>query len=194
MKRVVRHAPSARRESRRVFLKTGIVGTLALSGAGLVGRLAQAVDPLADRYAFFRASDLALARAVLMAFLEAELPREPAGRSASIDEALAVADRYFSSFTPAVQAEALQAFDLLGVGLVRRWVAGVSAPWESASAREVNAFLESFRTSRFDTLRQIYRLLEGVATVGWYGRPASWPPLGYPGPVRIERPRGEAPL
>jgi hypothetical protein len=185
---------SVRRESRRRFLKTGILGALALSSAGLVGRWRGASASTADSFAFFRASDIALARAVLESFVEAGLPKQPAERRAAIDDALAVADRYFSAFSPAVQAEALQAFDLLNLWFVRRWIAGVSEPWESAPAQEVNAFLESFRASRFDTLRQIYRLLEGVATVGWYGRPASWPQLGYPGPMQIERPRSEAPL
>ncbi len=181
-------------ESRRRFLKTGILGSLALIGAGLAGRWARATESLANPYAFFRGTDIPLARAVLTSFVESALSQEPAAHAAAIDEALAVADRYFSSFSPAVQADALQAFDLLNLWLVRRWFAGVSAPWESASAQEVNAFLESFRVSRLDTFRQIYRLLEGVATVGWYGRPASWPQLGYPGPVQIARPKGEAPL
>ena len=187
-------APPMRCESRRRFLKTGVLGALALSGASFVGRSARASEQSAGSYAFFRGTDIALARAVLTSFVEAGLPKDPAARAAAIDEALAVADRYFSSFSPAVQADALQAFDLLNSWLVRRWIAGVRAPWESASTQEVNAFLEGFRTSRLDTLRQIYRLLEGMATVGWYGRPASWPQLGYPGPVQIARPNGEAPL
>jgi len=186
--------PPMRCESRRRFLKTGVLGALALSGASFVGRWARASEQSAGSYAFFRGTDIALARAVLTSFVEAGLPKDPAARAAAIDEALVVADRYFSSFSLAVQADALQAFDLLNSWLVRRWIAGVSAPWESASTQEVSAFLEGFRTSRFDTFRQIYRLLEGMATVGWYGRPASWPQLGYPGPVQIARPNGEAPL
>ncbi len=182
------------RESRRRFLATAFLGGLALSGAGLAGRRVRAAEPPASPYAFFRASDIALARAVFESFFEAELPKDPGARGAAIGDALAVADRYFSSFSPAVQADARQAFDLLNLWIVRRWVAGVSAPWESAPAQEVSAFLENFRVSRFDTPRQIFRLLEGVATVGWYGRPAAWPRLGYPGPVRIDRPGGEAPL
>ena len=182
------------RESRRRFLETGILGALALSGAGLLGRWTAAFGQPANSYAFFRGADIALARAVLRSFLDSGLPKEPAARGAAIDDALEVADRYFSSFSPAVQADALQAFDLLDLWLVRRWIAGVSSPWESASAQQVNAFLENFRVSRLDTLRQIYRLLEGVATVGWYGQPAAWAQLDYPGPITIERPRGEAPL
>jgi hypothetical protein len=183
-----------RRESRRRFLKTGILGALALSGASVAGRWARAFGRRANSYAFLRDTDIALARAVFQSLLEAALPKRPAERSAAIDESLVVADRYFSSFSPAVQADALQAFDLLNLWLVRRWIAGVSEAWESASAQEVNAFLENFRVSRFDTLRQIYRLLEGMAAVGWYGQPAAWAQLGYPGPIKIERPKGEAPL
>ncbi|HEX7929166.1 MAG TPA: hypothetical protein VF678_16340, partial [bacterium] len=89
---------------------------------------------------------------------------------------------------------AQQAFDLLNLSVVRWLVAGVSSPWASASADQVNAFLEGFRTSMFATKRQIFQLLDGVATVGWSGQKASWAALGYQGPPQFARPTGEKPL
>ncbi|MDH4189830.1 MAG: hypothetical protein OEW21_06465 [Betaproteobacteria bacterium] len=190
---LVRREPASRRQ----FLKTGLVGSLALVSAGVAGRwlirtaYAEMSEPALG---FLRPRDRALVRAITAAFLDGVLPREAALRRQTVEQAILGADRYFSTFAPAVQAEALGAFDLLNLWLGRRLVAGVSEPWERAKAEEVNRFLESFRTSGFDTFRQIYRLLEGIATVGWYGLPASWPQLGYPGPVQIARPKGDAPL
>jgi hypothetical protein len=194
--------PSARgpawRTSRRQLLKTGLAGTCALAAAGWAtgwaGGWTSRSAWAAAGGTFIRAQDEALARAVIQAFVGWALPADPSARKAAVEEALGTADAYFASFTPAVQAEAQQAFDLLNIGLVRWLVAGVSNPWESASAQQVNGFLESFRTSRFAMLRQIFQLLEGVATVGWYGQRASWAALGYPGPPQFNRPTGEKPL
>jgi len=187
-------AHPAWRTSRRQLLKTGMAGTVTLATAGWWAGYTSRPVWAAAGGTFIRAQDEALARAVIQAFVGWTLPQDPAARKAAVDEAVRTADAYFASFTPAVQAEAQQAFDLLNIGLVRWLVAGVSDPWESASAAQVNAFLESFRTSRFAMLRQIFQLLEGVATVGWYGQQASWAALGYPGPPRFARPTGEKPL
>ncbi len=185
---------AAWRPSRRQLLKTGLLGTLSLAAAGWSARWLSGTALAATERAFIRSQDEALARAVIQAFVGWAMPQEPTARRAAVDQALLSADAYFASFSPAVQEEAQQAFDLLNLTLVRWLVAGVWSPWESASAAEVNAFLEGFRTSRFAMLRQIFQLLEGVATVGWFSQPASWAAIGYPGPPQLRRPTGEQPL
>jgi hypothetical protein len=143
--------------------------------------------------AFFRAKDLPLGRAVVAAFLDWTLPAGSAAREEAVTRTLAAADRYFSSFSPAVQAEALQAFDVLNLAPVR-WLGGLWSSWESASPGEVNRYLEGLRTGRFSLGRQLFQLLAGVATVGWYSQPLSWAAIGYPGPPDLPHPSGERPL
>ena len=187
---------AALRPSRRQLLKTGALAALGLWGAGLAGRWLPASAWAADGaqgWAFFRPKDISLARAVVRSFLDWTLPAHPAAREEAVTRTLAAADRYFSSYTPAVQAEALQAFDLLLLAPVR-WLGGLWSPWESASPAEVNRFLEGLRTGRLSLARQVFRFLEGMATVGWYGQPAAWPAIGYPGPPNVPRPAGERPL
>ncbi|MFI5401193.1 MAG: hypothetical protein ACHQZQ_09105, partial [SAR324 cluster bacterium] len=133
------------------------------------------------------------ARAVISSFLDWTLPADPAARDEAVARTISAADRYFSSYTPAVQAEALQALDLVGLAPVR-WLGGLWSPWESASPGSVNRFLERLRTGRLSLARQVFRFLEGMATVGWYGQPAAWPAIGYPGPPNVPRPSGERPL
>jgi hypothetical protein len=180
--------------TRRQLLKTGFAGTAALAAAGWYAGFTASPVLASGGRVFIRPQDEALARAVIQAFVGWTLPADPGARKAAMEEALRTVNAYFGSFSPAVQEEAQQAFDLLNIAPVRWLVAGVSDPWERAAPEQVNAFLESFRTSRFATLRQIFQLLEGVATVGWYGQQASWAALGYGGPPQFPRPTGEKPL
>jgi hypothetical protein len=174
------------------LLQVGFLGSLALSSAGFLAALmgrAQAQAALA----FFRPEDEPLARGVIRSLLAGILPADPGAGARAAEAALRTSDRYFSALSPAVQAEARQALDLLNLAPVR-WLGGVWSPWEAATVGQINGFLERLRTSRFTTARQLYLLLAGVATVGWYGQPASWPGIGYPGPPVVERPQGENPL
>jgi hypothetical protein len=182
--------------SRRQVLRTGLLGALALWGGGLTDGWLPSRAWAADEGAgltFFRAKDLAMVRAVMASFLDWALPSAPAARQEALKGAVGAADRYFSTFTPAVQAEYRQAFDLLGLAPVR-WLGGLWSAWDAAPAASVNAYLEGLRTGRLGLSRQLFLLLEGVAVAGWYSQPASWVALGYPGPPAPARPSGERPL
>jgi hypothetical protein len=195
---------AAWRPSRRVLLQTGVLGALGLWGASVVARgvapaaAAEGAAPAGAAgneaaLAFFRAKDGPLARAAIEALLDWTLPSGPAARGEAVEGALLAADRYFASYTPAVQDEARQALDLLELAPVR-WLGGLWSDWGVAEPAAVNRYLERLRTSRLSLLRQVYRLLEGIATVGWYSQPVAWPGIGYPGPPSVPRPAGEAPL
>jgi len=184
------------RASRRQLLKIGAWASLGLWGAGIGGQWLPRTVWAADAppgLAFFRTKDLPLVRAVTGAFLDWALPADSTARQEAVTRTISAADRYFSSFTPAVQAEALQAFDLLNFAPVR-WLGGVWSGWDSASSSQVNRYLEGLRTGRLSLSRQVFQLLAGVATVGWYSLPASWAAIGYPGPPNPPRPTGERPL
>jgi hypothetical protein len=181
------------RPSRRELLKVGLLGSLALTGAGYVGGFVARAQAAQGKLAFFRPGDEALARAVIRSFLSGILPAEPAANRQAVEESLATTDRYFAALSPATQGEAQQALGLMNLAPVR-WLLGVWSPWASAGEAQVNAALEALRTSRLATARQIFQLLSAMATVGWYGQPASWAAIGYPGPPTVPRPRGEKPL
>ena len=180
------------RPSRRELFKVGWLVSLALAGAGSVGGfVARAQEQ--GRLVFFRPGDEALARAVIRSFLSGILPAEAAANRQAVEQTLAAADRYFAALSPATQGEARQALGLVSLAPVR-WLLGVWSPWTRAGEAQVQAALEALRTSRFVTARQIFQLLSGMATVGWYGQPASWAAIGYPGPPTVPRPQGDKPL
>jgi hypothetical protein len=183
--------------SRRQLLKTGAAAAVGLWGVSVAGAWLENSALAASGpsgLAFFRPKDLPLMRAVVGAHLEWALPQGGnAIRLDAIDRTIAAADRYFSSYSPAVQAEALQGFDLIGLAPVR-WLGGLWSSWESASTADVNRYLEGLRTGRFSLSRQLYQLIAGLAVVGWYSQPSSWAAIGYPGPPNPPRPLGERPL
>ena len=71
---------------------------------------------------------------------------------------------------------------LLTFSLTRRFVAGVSKPWNEATEADVSDFLHAWRHSRFALLQQGYQALARVIVACWYGNPLSWGTIGYGGP------------
>lgn len=193
------------RPSRRALLRTGVLGALGLWGASTLARglpPALAANPAlaageagaeGAALAFFQPGHVPIARAVIGALNDGSLPAEPAARREAIARGVLAADAYFSSYTPAVQDEARQALDLLGLAPVRWW-GGLWAGWADAAPADVNAYLEGWRTGRLRISRQVYHLLAGIGSVGWYSQPAAWAGIGYPGPPDLPRPEGEQPL
>src|SRR5262245_17700608 len=135
--------------TRRQLLKTGMAGTFVLATAGWTAGWSVPSALASGGSAFIRPQDEALARAVIQAFVGWTLPTDAAARKVAIDESVKTVNAYFGSFSPAVQAEAQEAFDLRNIGLVRWLIAGVSKPWAEAAPEQVLAAMESFRTSRF---------------------------------------------
>jgi hypothetical protein len=84
-----------------------------------------------------------------------------------------------------VQEEVAQLFALLGFPVTRRLLAGVGSPWLEASDGSVQHFLERWRGSRFALLRSAYAALHELIMAAWYGNPAAWARIGYPGPPAI---------
>jgi hypothetical protein len=124
------------RPSRRALLRTGVLGALGLWGASTLARglpPALAANPAlaageagaeGAALAFFQPGHVPIARAVIGALNDGSLPAEPAARREAIARGVLAADAYFSSYTPAVQDEARQALDLLGLAPVR-WLGGL---------------------------------------------------------------------
>ena len=84
-----------------------------------------------------------------------------------------------------MQGEIGELFALLGLAAGRFIVAGVRSPWAEARDEEVAAFLARWRGSRFGLLRAGYQALTQLVVAAWYGNPASWERIGYPGPPSL---------
>ncbi len=164
--------------SRRRFLVVGLGSAAILTAAGWwATRPSRPASGL-------RALDedaLAFVTAIVPAVLAGSLPSGSQARQAAIRDTVAAFDRAVSGLTPVVQAELGQLFSLVALAPARRLVAGVSKPWTEAGVDEVSAFLARWRTGRLDLMRAGYQALTQLVIAAWYGNPAAWTAIGYPG-------------
>jgi hypothetical protein len=163
--------------SRRQFLRTGLLGTLLLATLRAVPAQAQRAlsrTPLS-------AEQRAVLTAVAPVLLAGALP-EGEQRADAVRAVVDGVEQAIAGLPPHLQAELDQLFTLLTFAPTRWLVVGVSSPWPRASAAEVGAFLESWRTSWLALLQSGYHALHELVMAAWYARPESWTALRYPGP------------
>lgn len=166
---------------RRSLLKLGLASTAVLLVAGGAAALLEpglargALSPL-GREVF-----AAVGRAVL----DKTLPTEPGAREIALNDMLARVDTLVGALPPHAQGELSQLLSLLGSAAGRRTLAGLSASWAEASVAEVQEALQGMRISTLGLRQQAYAALHDIAAGAYFSDPASWPLLGYPGPLKI---------
>ncbi|MCG2584426.1 twin-arginine translocation signal domain-containing protein [Massilia sp. TS11] len=167
--------------SRRSFLKLGLAGAAVLAIGGGVYRLSRPATPAAPFV--LDAEAVSILDAIIPAVLAGALPTD-AGRAAALASTRAGVQRAILGLTRDAQQEVRDLFGLLALGPVRRFLAGVPASWPEATPAQVSAFLQSWRTHRIAALRPAYAALHDLIIGAWYGNPASWAAIGYPGPIK----------
>ena len=169
--------------SRRTFITTGALGAAALATAyWLRGPHAPAGD------AALRVLDAdaqAIMGAVVPVLLAGALPVAAAARTQAVAATVRGIDTAITGLSPSAQDELRQLFALLALPPARLAIARVSEPWNRASEAEVRACLDRFRGSSLLLLRSAYAALHQLTFAAWYGNPASWTRIGYPGPPEV---------
>lgn len=122
--------------------------------------------------------------ALIPAMLGAALPVDPGARAAAIASSTRRVHHAILGLPLSAQKELQDLFGLLSLGPVRRLLAGVPEAWSTASAPDVAAFLQRWRTHRSGTLAGAYGALHDLILGSWYADPASWSSIGYPGPLK----------
>ena len=164
--------------TRRQFIVVGLVGAGVLAATRLLDR--HDVPPQTPLRSL-DARAARIVRALVPAVLADALPASPESRAAAIREVTEAFDRAVMGLSPAVQSEIGDLFALLGFAPTRLLFTGITSAWEEASEAQVSAFLARWRTSRFDLLRAGYQAITQLLIASWYGNPASWERIGYPG-------------
>ena len=168
--------------NRRSFLKIGVAGAIALAAGGAVYRLAYAPTP-AQRFVPDAAAATLLA-ALIPSMLGPVLPTDPAARASAIEQTVGQVGAAIAGLPLASQKQVRDLFGMLSLAPVRRMLAGVSGGWAHASPDAVDAFLQSWRHHRLQTLQTAYLALHDLIIGAWYAQPANWSAIGYPGPIR----------
>lgn len=162
--------------SRRTLLKTGVAGGVVLAVGGLAATIAGR-DAAADR--------AGVLRAVIPALLGDALPAAPQARGAAIERCREMVDAAIAGLSAASRRELDQLFSLLAMPPTRVALAGVTSAWDSAGDAQVSAFLARWREHRVALMQSGYLALHDLVAGAWYSDPASWPAIGYPGPIAL---------
>lgn len=166
---------------RRTLLKLGTASAAALMLAGgaaalLQSGLAQGRLSRAGREVF---------SAVGGAVLDKTLPDEEGARQIALRGLLDRIDTLVMGLPPHAQAELSQLLSLLASAAGRRILAGLSQPWAEASVGQIQQALQGMRLSSIALRQQAYAALHDISAGAYFSDPASWPLLGYPGPLKI---------
>jgi len=169
---------------RRSLLKLGFGAGLALSTVGLAATLSGCTSERpAAQFTLLRESDLPLLAALYPVIIG---PHPAFNESAGVTQkALLQLDRSLQHTSPFVQKAVLDLLGLLSMPLTRGPLTGIWGDMSKASPEQLHAFLQRWRDSRFDTLRQGYNTLSKLLMMSWYALPESWAATGYPGPPVI---------
>ncbi len=177
--------------SRRQILKAGLAAGAALVAVRIAWGPFSSQPLLPDdrdfAYKFLGAKERTVLAAVVPLMLSGALPDDPDRRERAVTQIIRGVDVAVSGLPPSVQGEVRELFALLAFPVTRRTIAGVASPWLDAPPASIRAFLQGWRDSRFALLRSGYRALQELTMAAWYGSPASWPAIGYPGPPALTR-------
>jgi hypothetical protein len=171
--------------SRRTFLFAGIAGATALAAAAWWRAGHEAPPVVAGASSGLGPDASAVLEAVIPAFLDGALPADREAAGAAVRDTLARVGLAIAGLPPAAQKELGELFALLGFAPARIALARVTSPWPEAREDDVAAFLERWRASGFLLFRSAYAALHQLVFAAWYGNPAAWPAIGYPGPPRL---------
>ena len=169
--------------SRRTFIITGLLGATALATARwLRGPHAPPGD---ESLRALDADAQAILFAIVPVLLAGVLPAAADAKRLAVADTVRGIDFAISGLAPGSQDELRELFALLALPPARLAIARVSEPWSQASEADVRAFLDRFRSSSLTMLRSAYGALHQLTFAAWYGNPASWSRIGYPGPPEL---------
>jgi hypothetical protein len=151
---------------------------LAGGGAALLYEPAWRAGRLTD-------SGRAVLATVARAVLDGSLPSEGGLQHAALSAHLERMDGTLGALPPSTQREVSQLLALLAASPGRIALGGLATDWARADMAQVQAALQSMRTSRIALRQQAYHALRDLTHAAYFADSASWAQLGYPGPAQI---------
>jgi hypothetical protein len=163
---------------RRTLLKLGAGAglALALAGTGL------ALLRPGWRDGHLTPHGRALFAAVGRAVLDGLLPPDPAAAQAALVAHVDRVDATIAGFPPALQAELAQLTTVLCTAPGRLALVGLATDWPQVDTTELQAALQSLRTSSLAVRQQVFHALRDLSNAAWFADAQTWASVGYPGP------------
>ena len=173
--------PRGAPDSRRGFLKKGLFGglLLALGGGAFLGTRRGAQVSMPAGLKVLNATEYAVMWAIVQRFVPA---RDGFPAADSINTAVG-ADGIMALLEDVTQGEIKQLLMLFENALPNFLFGGRTSPFTQLNPKEQDEVLAEWRDSRLTIRRTGYRALRGLAIAAYYGNPATWSAVGYPGPL-----------
>ena len=173
--------PRGARQPRRSFLKRGLFGglLLAVGGGGWLFTRRSAQVALPAGLQVLNAREYTVMWALVQRFVPARAGFPAAD---SLDTTLNC-DGIFARLEVVTQNELKQLLMLFENALPNFLFGGRTAPFTQLSPTEQDLVLAEWRSSRLIVRRTGYKALRAIALSAYYGNPAVWPALKYPGPL-----------
>ncbi|MFO1391008.1 MAG: hypothetical protein U1E94_02125 [Agitococcus sp.] len=167
--------------SRRAFLLSGTVGTIALTTATTSALTACSSAPPSPSkgFQFLREGDLKLFSALIPVVLHGMIQTETPNYQALQINILKNVDGACSNLAYKAQTEIYKLLDLLD-GRITRWLTtGVLDTWQQASPEDVNHFLQRWQSSSISPFNAGYRVLSKLVAVSYFSLPEAQAQSGY---------------
>ncbi|WP_029527457.1 hypothetical protein [Polaromonas glacialis] len=168
---------------RRTLFKLGLASAAALALAG--GAAGWLLQPGLHQDGRLSPAGQSVFVAVGRAVLDKSLPAEAGERHKALAGLLARIDTLVQALPSHAQAELSQLLSVLASVPGRHALAGPGPPWEQASIADLQQALQNMRLSALALRQQAYAALHDIATGAYFADAATWPLLGYPGPMKI---------
>ena len=168
---------------RRTLLTLGLASAAALAVAG--GAAGWLLQPGLQQDGRLSSAGQDVFTAVGRAVLDKSLPAQEGERQKALAGLLARIDTLVQALPPHAQAELSQLLSVLASAPGRLTLAGLGQPWTQASIADLQHALQDMRLSALALRQQAYAALHDIATGAYFAEAATWPLLGYPGPMKI---------
>lgn len=166
---------------RRSWLKLGVGGAAVLVvGGGVLSLMEPGL-----RQGRLGPPGRAVFTHVGRALLDGSLPAQPDQFAAALGSLLDRIDALVAALPSHAQQELSQLLALLASGAGRRALAGLSSDWAASSTADIQAALQTMRTSSLGLRRQAYQALHDIAGAAYFSGHETWALIGYPGPMDI---------
>ncbi len=168
---------------RRSLLKLGIASTAVLA---LVGGGAVLLYEPAWRDGRLTEGGRRVLAAIARAVLDGSLPPEAGQQAAALASHLDRMDVAVLALPAATQRDIADLLALLAMPPGRLALTGLATDWQRAGVAQVQAALQSMRTSRLSLRQMAYHALRDLTHAAYFASNATWVQLGYPGPAKIK--------
>lgn len=166
---------------RRSWLKLGLASAALLAVAGGTAALWQPGLQAARLSGPARGVFAALSVAILQGSLPAAGPLRSGAVAALLDRI----DTLIEHLPQHAQGELSRLLSLLVSAPGRLALAGLAEPWGEAHVAGIQRGLQSMRSSSIDLRQQAYQALHDIVVGAYFADPATWGPMGYPGPRAV---------